>query len=429
MKIPSPSTYQDCRSVALCASALVALVACSDDAVILPPSEPPPVTTSDPDPEPPAEGPVYALETVVFTDEGENTYVSLSRTPEFSDLDLSEAREFSGWIGTQTIAGGILVSDTGTPSVTRYEIDEDLEWEEGPTLSFANQGAPWFGFSETYLMDEHTAYFSPADIARHIVWDPTELVIREVVEDSLLAADDEEGRTLSPAFQRIPWYSRGPVMRPFYYVDPTGTDYAPTTSIVVYDAESHQEERVLEAPCPGLEYSSPDEDGNVYYSTWNINPGAALFGVGPAPCVSKVLADRTLDPSWDPARLLEWTDGRYVRVLHYMKEGKAIGAVLHHEAIDVDFDAGFDQDVYDSIETDQYWRLWLFDLEAETARPIEGIAAVQGWFNAANIDGRTFALLTYDSVSGTRGYEIDVDGNATLHFESIGWVYNLSRVR
>jgi len=372
---------------------------------------------------------VYALETVVFTDEGQTTYVSLSRSPEFSDLDLSRAREFPGWTSINAIAGGILVGDTGTPSVTRYEIDEDLEWQEGPTLSFANQGAPWFGFSETFLMDENTAYFSPGDIARHIVWDPTELVIREVVEDSLLAASDEEGRSLTPAYQRIPWFANGPVMKPFYYVDETGTDYAPTTPIVVYDAETHQEDRVLDAPCPGLEYSSPDEDGNVYYSTWNINPAAALFGVGAAPCVAKVRAGRTIDPTWDPALLLQWTEGRYVKVFHYMKDGKAIGAVLHHDEIDVDFDAGFDQEVYDSIESTEYWRLWLFDLEAETARPIDGIAGLQGWFNAANVDGRTFALLTYDDVGGTRGYEIDVEGNATLSFDSIGWVYNLAKVR
>jgi hypothetical protein len=68
-------------------------------------------------------------------------------------------------------------------------------------------------------------------------------------------------------------------------------------------------------------------------------------------------------------------------------------------------------------------------LNAKTARPVEGIESMQGWFNAVNIDGRTFALLTHDGVEGTRAYEIDTEGNATLHFESIGWVYNLSRVR
>ena len=47
----------------------------------------------------------------------------------------------------------------------------------------------------------------------------------------------------------------------------------------------------------------------------------------------------------------------------------------------------------------------------------------------AVLDGRTFVFVPYDNWGRTKGYELDEDGTATEHFDTVGDVFKWVRVR
>ncbi|MET0411711.1 MAG: hypothetical protein ABW217_10470, partial [Polyangiaceae bacterium] len=166
--------------------------------------------------------------------------------------------------------------------------------------------------------------------------------------------------------------------------------------------------------------------GNTYFSTWSYDPILGLYGLGPDTCVRRIKPDATLDEDWAPD-LSQWTDGRPVNVFRYMRDGKAVGTVLHIDEVDIDFEAGYDED--EAAELDAHWRLWLFDLEAETAQPIEGIEGIGGGWFWSNFDGRTFLFVPNEDWSASKVFELDIEGNATERFEATGFINDWVRIR
>ena len=71
----------------------------------------------------------------------------------------------------------------------------------------------------------------------------------------------------------------------------------------------------------------------------------------------------------------------------------------------------------------------MFDLEEETARPIEGIEGISSGFSWAVFDGRTFVFVPNADWSSTTVFELDTDGIATKRFESTGFINDWVRVR
>lgn len=372
---------------------------------------------------------MYALHTIVFDpDFNATSYVALTDTLDLRSLDLGTAREFPGWATMATIGGRILVADEAEPRITSYAITSDRGWSKLGALSFANYGVGDAGFGRQWLLDEHTAYVE-LDVTGRVVWDPTELRIREAVTDSSLELT--RGKLeIEPGLDRQPRLHRGPVLRPFYYAEKTDwLEYAPDSQIAVYDPEDHSEQSVIDAPCPGLHIGTEDEDGNTYFGLWDALPKLALFGEGPTPCVARVKLDGTLDQQWKPD-LTSWTGGRFVMVFRYVKNGKALANVLHHEELNADFSAGYDPAVGDELDSGEHYRVWLFDLENETARPVEGLPNTAWGFHASDIDGRSFVFLPYEDWGRTRVFEVDMQtGVATERFDTLGWVYDWVRVR
>jgi hypothetical protein len=216
------------------------------------------------------------------------------------------------------------------------------------------------------------------------------------------------------------------VLKPFYYHDEDWFLFGARTSIAVYDPETHEERDIIDVPCPALEVMSQDEAGNTYFSPWTYGPMLSLFGEGPETCIRRVKNDSTLDEDWAP-NLPEWTGGRPVQVLRYVRDGKALATVLHVDEVSGDFASGYDEEL--ALELDQHYRLWELDLDAETARPIEEIASSGSGFNLAEIDGRTFVFVPDAEWSKTTVFELEPDGRARPRFTASGVVNNWIRLR
>jgi hypothetical protein len=169
---------------------------------------------------------------------------------------------------------------------------------------------------------------------------------------------------------------------------------------------------------------------------WEYSALFPLMRFGAAPCVVRLAPDNTLDPSWD-TDLTPLTGGRQLVNFRYVGGGKAIAAVLYAE----EYGAGFDFPNY-AQNIDDFWssasryhRLWMIDVDARTAAPVQGIEAFPfinpGFFHAV-IDDRVFVFLGdggTNSPPSTVVYEIDRSGQASRRFEAPGTITQWLRIR
>jgi len=383
--------------------------------------------TSDEGEDVPAER-LYALQTFVYQpDDSTLSYVALTDTLDVQgELPLSNAREFSGYSFISGIGGDLLVSSGDKPEITKYGVDAYGAWIELGRLNFGAYGVPSYGagFERHWYLDERVAYLTHEVVGR-IVWDPTDMVIVGEVLDTTLPAMLGD-KVLDAAFNRPPLFYEGPVLKPFYYRDEDWNIFGEVSPIVSYDPVTHAESSVIQAPCPGLEVMSQDEQGNTYFSAWTYDPIPSLFGQGPTPCILRVKLGGGIDETWAPD-FRAWTGGRPVHVFRYVRDGKAIGTVLHTDEVQGDFSAGYDE--YLAEELHNHWRLWEFDLVNASARLIEEIPASGSGFSMAEIDDRTFLFVPNAEWSASTVYELGLDGHATPRFDVAGIVNNWLRVR
>jgi hypothetical protein len=374
-------------------------------------------------------GPVYAMMTQVYDDQDRTVYVSLTDTLERGNGVAPDAREFPSVANLAAIDGRVLISSGQEPKITEYEITEDLQWSPGRTLSFLDYPLEDnANFYYQFILDEHTAYL-PFEKTKRLIWDPAKMEIRGVVEDSSIPLT-KDGLDLQAGGNRNSVRYDGAVMQAFFYVDEDWFRYGGESVLAIYDPETHRESRTITVPCPALSIATRDEAGNTYVGPWDFAGKLALYGDGPAPCVARLKPDLTLDESWT-MDLSSWTDGRYLSNFRYIGNGKALANVLHHEELGVRFDGPYDPDVADAIDkSGPHWRLWMFDVEAQRAWPVDGIdVATSSGAQFAVLDGRTFVFLPFDNWGKTMVYELDAEGRASRHFETVGDVFKWVRVR
>jgi len=372
--------------------------------------------------------PLYAMMVQVIAPDGEDrtVYAVLSNSLDLGEVSLSGAREFQGVANFAAVGGRLLVSAGEEPRIDSFQIPPELTWEPGPSISFSNYPLASDGaniFSQ-WFVDAQTAYL-PFEVSKRILWNPTDMTITGVRQTSNLELS-REAFTLENGGNRAGLRYPGAVMQAFFYRDEDWFEFAPTSPIAVYDPISHEEARIIEAPCPGLAVATRDEVGNTYFSTWDYSPGQALYGLAAAPCVARVSPDLQLDTQWT-TDFTELTEGRYSINFRYVGGGKALAQVLHQEEIDLDFAAAYDPGVEDEIWGGTHWRPWLLDLEARTGAPLEGIERESTGYQQITVDGRNFLFVTY--TSGTIAYELAPDGSVSERFRSPGEAFKWIRVR
>lgn len=377
-----------------------------------------------------ANGPLYVMMVQVLGPDGEDrtVYAVLSDSLDVASVSLDGAREFSGVANFAAVGGRLLVSDGDAPRVQSFEITDRQLWIDGDAVSFADYPIAADGANIFYqaFLDEQTAYV-PFDISKRVVWNPSDMTIIEAKEASSVPL-------MMGAFMAEIGGNRtgvqydGAVMQPFFYHDDEWFEFAPVSKIAVYDRETHEEQAVIDAPCPGLAIATRDEAGNTYFSSWDYSPGQALYGLASAPCAVRIDPGMQLDTAWT-TDLTAWTEGRMAINFRYLGGGKGIAQVLHDEWLGLDLSAEYDPSVEDVVWTGGGWNTWFFDLEAQTARPLEGIEPGVTGVQVIQIEGRTFLSAGYDSGGSTIAYELDAEGELTERFRSTGEVFKWIRVR
>jgi hypothetical protein len=371
----------------------------------------------------------YALVTLVWSDDGPTGYVVLSDSLEQEDLTLDDAREFPGYTSVGVADKQLLVNPSWEdPTIERYEITPELGWKDSDRLSFGNEGVEAVSFHTQYLRDDHAAYLD-VDVRDRVIWDPIDLTILDTRSDDVLEAE-RDGLKLYANFNRTQLVFGGSVVRPFSYHDDDWIRWSPNSPIVIYDSETHEATDVIDAPCPGLDSITRDEDGNTYLGSLEYSALYPLAGLGAAPCAVRLTPDNELDADWD-LDLNAIAGGRHVVNFRYIGGGKALATVLHEEEYGEDYDFTQLAETIDDFwaMTARFHRLWMFDIEERSGAPVEGIDEIEfvnpGFYHST-FDGRTFVFLG-DGQNGnnfdtTFVYEIEADGSAKRQFSVPGTV-------
>jgi hypothetical protein len=366
--------------------------------------------------------PLYALATFVFDDTNTSTYLTLlDSLGEQEDIDLSKAREFPGWANPGAFGGHLFISSSEAPELTRYSVSSSGTLEGGETVSFANftsDSAPMFA---NFFIDEDTALIT-LDQTTRVLWDPDALAIR--------------GEATSPPVDltrdgmSVASYAYRDAVRPdgvfqSYYWNEDNYAFHPTSQIAVYDREDASLKKLIDAPCPALYFASADEEGNLYFSSLgDIIAYQLLDESAPESCAVRVNAGETAIADGWPRSFAELTGGRPTGELSYLKDGFGILRVYHNERATI----GPATEATELVVADN-WRLWLVDLEAWTAEPIEGLDWLAGGTHLSTVDGRAFLFASSSDFSTTTVYEISADGQAAPLFEIPGYAEKFVKVR
>lgn len=354
----------------------------------------------------------YALSSITFTTEGSTTYVSLLDSLDVPHVDFDSAREFSGTADIWVHDGALYVSELETLTITRFSLS-DGQLVEGPRLSFANYGLTDFGFWLNTFVAADKAYFLNG-AGEYVIWDPQAMeIIGSIALPELAPRASLEA---FPAYaDRSTLVRDGLLYQPFYYTDDSFFAYDPASSIVVIDIETDQVVDVLDAPCPGIDFATRDDDDNLYFSSWVYAPGAAAVLDQPTTCVAKLAAG-----SDTPSKLFDLpalTAGREGGAFRYLGDGKALMSVLHDEhstASDVS-----------EIAFGGNWQFWLYDLASDSAIQVDNFDWNAGAAYDVRLSGEPHMLVPSADYASTRLFAIDTNGGARPRLESQGWSLRL----
>ncbi len=366
----------------------------------------------------------FALATTVLG-ESNTTYVSTFSDLNAPNIDLESAREYPGYATIGRTGDMFFVASGDTPKITRFTPDPETgELSEDGTLNFSNYvtEAPLYA---NVFANSTTAYLDQEDKG-HVIWNPEEMTIEGDSRTSQVDAE-VDGLSSFRAFRRGSVVRGNLVFQPFHWRGPDFYEFADTSKIVVYNADDNSVQNVIEAPCPGLDVGTKDEDGNIYFTTW-VNAVSAPVLEGEenthSRCAVKINAgETTLNESWTK-NLSQWADGSPVAALRIIDGSTAVAAVLDESRVETGADADPSQITYAAN-----WKLHRIDLEEGTTEEIPGIGYIAGGYYAFELDGRLFATLPSSDYSSTTVYELSASGPAEEKFSTQGWVYQMVNLK
>ncbi|HVK78780.1 MAG TPA: hypothetical protein VM734_36015 [Kofleriaceae bacterium] len=380
----------------------------------------------DDDPDRPGGGgggaaPRYAVQSMIFGDQGTWSYVSLLPSLETqAEVKLTAAREFPGYAPADAWGGAIIVGSGEAPTLTRYAVDDAGTWVDEGTVSFANfTTMPLDG---SVYVTPIKAYV-PIDTTNHVVWDPETVTIGAAIGAPAQIPLTRDGLTAWRGYGHE--VRDGKVFQPYYFADASFQAYSGTSQVAVIDATTDTVSAVIDVPCPHLHITSQDDDGNIYLSNGQGSIAAAVLGADqPKNCFARIKAgETTLDPSFT-TRFRDLTDGREGSNLFYVGDGVALINVYHAERDDLGPDTP-----YETVDYSSSYHLWTLDLATMQARPVDGLDYGGGQFVAFRIDGRMFVAIPAADYSRTAVYEVLASGAAEKRFDTEGWTFKIFRVR
>jgi len=372
-----------------------------------------------------SEEPIYAIESLLFGDQGSVSYVALLPTLDRSEtVKLEDAREFAEYSPANAYAGDVIVASGESPTLTSYAISRDREWREGETLSFSSFTTE--PLETNIAIDDDKAYV-PFEGTNFVKWNPAKFEIEGEIgapdEIPLMRREGDIDLKLSRGYTSS--LRDDTLFQAYYWADKEFHQYTELSQISVIDTKRDRVSKVLDAPCPHLHIASQDDDGNLYLSNGQGSiAAAALNEAHPRNCFVKIPAGETEIDESSITHFADLTDGREGSNFFYVGDGIALFNVYHHERDDLGDDPEFMK-----VDYSENYHLWTYDLKTKEVKMMDGIGFSGGQFVAVPIDDRVFLTIPAADYSNTEVYEVTPHGGAKKLFDVDGWAFKLFRVR
>ncbi len=367
-------------------------------------------------------GPVYAIGTSVFGQDTSSSYVRLVSDLDLdgSDIALDQAREFAGNSDVVVFNGSLLVADGDKPEIARYVVTDALGLEQAPPpVNFGNFGIASAAFWNHQFVRADQAYLVNG-AAELIVWNPSTMEVTGTI--ALPTLEPRGGLRPVPGLaDRSSVVHDGKFYLPLYWTDDSYADRTDDSVIVVIDVETDSVEDTLAANCPGLDYGTLDDEGQIHFSNWTGGPGT-YYVLGTAQtCIA------TLDPvsaTVTTKTFASITGGHEGAALKYAGGGRFVMSVFDEVRADAQ-----SADEPFGIVGGLNWQLWSYDPATGDAAPITDVDWNSGAVIHSLIGDDLYSLVPGDGYQSTIAYRLDGDGGAEAAFRITGWSYRLFRVR
>ncbi|HET8935326.1 MAG TPA: hypothetical protein VFN67_17880 [Polyangiales bacterium] len=359
--------------------------------------------------------PLYGVSTISSAGDETVSYISVLDKLDGQTLDFSGSREFSGQADLWVASNEIFISDGETLEIGKYTL-QDKKLKDAGKVNFSNTGVVEVGFWTSVFISPEKAYVFN-NTAEAIIWNPKTLEIT----GSIKLPEFKNRDALEP----FPGYSdRAAVVRgkrlfqPIYW---TSTEnffsYDNASQILIIDIEKDEVVETLDAPCPGLDFATQDDDGNIYYSSWVFAPPAAAVVDQPKTCIVKIPAsdDTKVETAFNVADV---ADGHEGGALRYVGNGKAVLSVFHPEHATGDTDV-------QTVAFGPNWRFWSIDLKSQKAEAIEGIDWNAGAAYTSKVGTDTFLLVPDGDYASTTFYRATGSIDPKPVLKTKGWSMRL----
>lgn len=362
----------------------------------------------------------YVVASAVFGPEGTSTYVSVLHDLGAQELDYDKAAEFSGWSDVWAHDGHVYVSDGESPEVTRYTVDDTGALVPGATVSFANYGLVDAAFWNNTFVAPDKAYMING-VAEYVIWNPQTM---EITGTLPIPAQAEKDGLLVRAgtTDRANVVRDGKLYQPMYWSDEDYAHFAPTSRVAVFDVATDTLVDVFDAPCPGLDVGTIDDDGTIWLSSWTGSVVAPLMWDEAPNCTVKIPAGT--DAPTPAFAYADVTDGRQGAALKHVGGDRLVFSVFHDERVELTEDA----DPW-ALVGGENWHLWSYDADAGTATELDTVAWNSGAIYTFMADDQPYLLVPATDYGASTIYTLDDGFGATPLFDTRGWSIRLFKVR
>src|SRR5690606_22552002 len=146
-----------------------------------------------------------------------------------------------------------------------YRVEGGRLVEDG-SVSFASYGLSGAALYNNTRISDTKAYMTNAAMREDVVWNPSTLQITGTIAFPELAARGGIDATVS--FDRGARLRGNRLFHAVYWFDLTSYEMDDDSVIMVFETETDNFVKSLEAPCPALDFATDDGEGNLYFSTW-----------------------------------------------------------------------------------------------------------------------------------------------------------------
>ena len=367
------------------------------------------------------EDPKYVVGSVVFSPEGETSYLNIVDSLEPQTLDYEKALELPGWADLWTHEGFLYVTSRENSTVTKYTITDANDFVEEGKISFTGYGEVDVAFWSNTFVAADKAYMINGT-GNYVIWNPLTLEITGELE---LPELPEHAPFLLRAgtLDRSNVIRDGKLYQPMYWSDADYAQFSPDSRVVVIDIATDSVDEVIDVPCAGIDIGTKDDDDNLYFSTWTSGVYEPLLLGADPNCVAKIAAgENTATNGFTYADIAEGREGAAVRGF---RDGRLLLSIFYDEK--VDFTAE-DADPWELLGGSN-WRTWLYDPADGSAEEVAELDWNSGATYVFPIDELHYVLVPSTDYAATTVVALDADLKATPAFDLQGWGTRLFKLR